>query len=179
MIKNNNPLLNILNENLKQDLILHPEIIKKEVDPVRREILKQLRRKLIVGRKVSKAMAKGPDFYASYLPDGTKVAHDVIPGESELSKWNRLPRPWARFNDWKDDSIVTRAIGRNHGKAGPNDHPWIGKYRREHFDEEAKERIRQAALDSPDILTRIENRRKGDFIRKWREKHPNDVESYF
>lgn len=169
---NDNPLLNILNENWKQDLIRHPEMIKKEMDPVRREILKQLRRKLIVGKKVSKAMAKGPDRYVSYLPDGTKVVHDVIPGESAVSMARRLPRPWARSNEWTDDSIVTRAIGRPHEGT-------LGKYRHTHFDGEAKERIRQAALDNPNLLTRIENRRKGDFIRKWKEKHPEDVESYF
>lgn len=60
-----NPLYDILTEGWKQDLIKHPEMIKRELDPFKRQMLHDLRQRLVMGRKVAK---KAHTF--AYIPQG-------------------------------------------------------------------------------------------------------------
>lgn len=165
-----NPLLL---ENWKTDLIKHPEIIKKELDPVKRSALKKLRHKLIVGRKVSKAIAKGPDAYVSYGPDNTKIFYSVIPGESEVSKWRRLPRPWARSNWYDDKSIVTKVLGRYGG------HEFLpdsvkGKYKKGPKDPYGilAKKLKDNALKNGNLDQKISHRDAGSFVKKISDDSP-------
>ena len=164
-----NPLLIefcLVEEGWKDQLIKDPGMIAREVDPVKRKALKLLRHKLIVGRKVSKAMAKGPDYYVSYLPSGTKVKHTIIPGEDIVHKWRRLPRPWARSKEWNDKSIVTKAIGRPHEGT-------FGKYRRELIPSEWTKDIKKNDAEmSGDLMRKITHREPGDFLVNWKKKRP-------